>query len=140
MGGIILRGDRVLLIQRAREPAKGLWSLPGGRVELGETLRQATAREILEETGLRVRVGPLSCVYERVERDADGVRHHFVVMDYVCTELGGTLRAGSDVSDARFFTLREAATLPTTEKLLVVLTRAVARATAVTASSRRYPR
>ena len=81
----------MLLVKRAHEPLKGEWSLPGGAVEVGETLEAALAREVLEETGLDVDVGPVVEVLDRIERDADGrVEYHFVIIDYLCRAVGGT--------------------------------------------------
>jgi ADP-ribose pyrophosphatase YjhB (NUDIX family) len=103
VGGIILDGDRVLLIKRAHEPSKGAWSIPGGVVELGETLAEALAREVLEETGLSVRVGPIAEVVDRVQRADDGsVDYHFVIIDYLCYVEGGTVACGTDAADARW--------------------------------------
>ena len=91
----------VVLVKRRFEPLAGEWSLPGGKVEAGETLEAATAREIVEETGLVVEVGPLVEVLDRIFRDDDGrVRFHYVLIDYLCRARGGRLGAGSDVSDA----------------------------------------
>jgi ADP-ribose pyrophosphatase YjhB (NUDIX family) len=90
----------VVLVMRRFEPLKGEWSLPGGGVEVGETLEAAVARELLEETGLVVEVGPIVEVLDRIVLDADGrPRYHFVLIDYVCRAVGGRLRAGSDVAD-----------------------------------------
>lgn len=93
---------RVLLTRRRFEPLAGRWSLPGGAVEVGETLQEALARELLEETGLVVDVGPVVDVFDRITRDADGrVVYHYVLVDFVCRIAGGQLRPGSDVSEAR---------------------------------------
>jgi len=101
VGAVIVNDDRVVLVKRAHEPLKGEWSLPGGSVEVGETLAQAVAREVREETGLVVRVGRLIEVLDRVHRGKDDrVEYHFVLLDYKCTVVSGTLAHGSDASDA----------------------------------------
>jgi ADP-ribose pyrophosphatase YjhB (NUDIX family) len=90
----------VVLIKRRFEPLAGQWSLPGGAVEVGETLEAAVAREIAEETGIVIDVGPIVDVLDRIFRDAAGrVRYHFVLIDYVCRAIGGRVAAGSDVGD-----------------------------------------
>jgi mutator protein MutT len=101
VGAVIIDGDRVLLVRRANEPLKGEWSLPGGAVELGETLREAIAREVLEETGLSVEVGPVVDVLDRIRVDDDSrVRFHYVLVDFVCRPVGGALSCASDADDA----------------------------------------
>jgi ADP-ribose pyrophosphatase YjhB (NUDIX family) len=91
----------VVLVRRRFEPLAGEWSIPGGAVEVGETLEAALAREVLEETGLAVHVGPVIEVFERIMRDEiDRVQYHFVLVDYRCRPMGGRLEPGSDVSDA----------------------------------------
>ncbi len=113
---------RLLVVQRGKPPGEGLWSVPGGRLEHGETLAQAVAREVREETGLVAEVGPLVCAIERIGDD-----YHFVILDYLARILmpgGGTLAAASDARAARFVSDAELAKLPTTEGLIDVLARA----------------
>ena len=100
VGAVIVIDDGVVLIRRRHEPLAGHWSLPGGTLDLGETLQSAVAREALEETGLVVDVGPLVEVFDRILLDDEGkVRYHFVLVDYLCRPVGGELRAGSDATD-----------------------------------------
>ena len=97
VGGVVVRDGRALLIRRAHEPRKGEWSLPGGVVELGEPLAEALRREVREETGLEVDVGPLIETFDRVDHDAGGrVRYHFVIVDFVCVAREGQPVAGTD--------------------------------------------
>jgi ADP-ribose pyrophosphatase YjhB (NUDIX family) len=103
VGGVIVKGQQVLLVRRAREPLRGQWSLPGGLVETGETLAAAVRREIAEETGLRVRVERIVEVLDRITRDSQKrVQFHYVLVDFLCRVQGGRLRAGSDVSEAHW--------------------------------------
>lgn len=91
----------ILLVERAGEPLKGYWSLPGGLVETGEALQDAVRREVLEETGLQVRPVRRFDIFERIMRDAEGkAEYHYILIDYVCEVTGGDLRAGTDVSRA----------------------------------------
>jgi ADP-ribose pyrophosphatase YjhB (NUDIX family) len=122
------REGRVLLVERAKPPGEGLWTVPGGRLERNETLAQAVAREVREETGLIVEVGALACVVERMGDD-----FHFVILDYLARTIGGTLQAASDVRDARFVTETEMNRLPLTDGLIPLLERA--RATYATWST-----
>src|SRR5262249_26878936 len=101
VGAVIVAGDRVVLIRRKFPPLAGEWSLPGGGVEVGETLEAAVAREMREETGLEVEVGPVIEVFDRIMHDEQGrVEYHFVLVDYLCWPAAGDLAAGSDVADA----------------------------------------
>ena len=99
---------RVLLIRRGTPPLLGEWSLPGGVLECGETLREAVTREAREETGLVVEPGEMLGVYERVIRGDEGrVRYHYVLIDFLCRVASGHLAAGSDAADVRWFTRDE---------------------------------
>lgn len=122
VGAFVFDGDRVLVVQRGAPPGEGLWSVPGGKQEPGETLAQAVAREVREETGLVVEVGALACVVERM-----GDAYHYVILDYRARVIGGALAPGSDARAARFVTLDELAALPHTEGLLECLLRPSAR-------------
>lgn len=99
MGAIIFDGTSVLLVERAGEPLKGWWSIPGGLLETGEKLEDAVLRETLEETGLRIEIVYRFDIFERIMRDAGGrAEYHFVLVDYVCNVTGGALVPGDDVS------------------------------------------
>jgi ADP-ribose pyrophosphatase YjhB (NUDIX family) len=112
VGAIIIEQDRVLLVKRGHPPLAGEWSIPGGVLEIGETIRQAAARETLEETGLTVEVEELLGVYDRVLRDPDErTRYHYVLIDFRCRRLTGEPRPAGDADEARWFTRAELAEL-----------------------------
>jgi ADP-ribose pyrophosphatase YjhB (NUDIX family) len=103
VGAVILHEGKVVLVKRRFEPLAGQWSLPGGRLELGETLEAGLAREMLEETGLEIAVGPVVDVFDRILLDPERkVRYHYVLIDYLCRPTGGRLSHGSDVAAAEF--------------------------------------
>ncbi len=109
VGGVVISDGRALLIRRGSEPLKGEWSIPGGTLELGETLEEGVRRELREETGLEVRVLELIEVFERIfpeQKDkpvrASRPQFHFVIVDYLCEMSGGVPRPGSDVTDIAF--------------------------------------
>ncbi len=103
VGALIRDGERYLLIRRASEPDAGLWSIPGGLVEVGERAAEAAARETLEETGFEVEIVDVLGVVDKIVRDKEGrVKYHFVIVDYVATPTGGSLKPSSDALDARW--------------------------------------
>ena len=117
--------ERVLLIKRGRPPHVGRWTVPGGGGEIGETLEEAAARELLEETGLTCRFGPIVEVLDRIVHDADGrIEYHYVILDLLGDEPSGELRAGSDCDDARWVGLDELGRYDLTDGLEPVIGRA----------------
>ncbi|WP_336208121.1 NUDIX hydrolase [Nonomuraea sp. LPB2021202275-12-8] len=120
VGAIVFDASRrLLVIRRGRPPGAGLWSLPGGRVEPGETDAAALTREVMEETGLRVSVGELAGTVDRPGLGGDT----YVIRDYLATVTGGSLAAGDDAADARWCAHEELVRLPLTDGLLETLTR-----------------
>jgi len=137
VGGVIIDRGRTVLIRRGSEPLRGEWSIPGGSLELGETLEEGVARELLEETGLAVRVVELIEVFDRIylENGAAGTRDkkprfHYVIVDYLCELVGGEPRPGSDVTDLAFAREDELGKFQLTEAATRVLKKAFAMARA----------
>lgn len=116
VGAIVVEGGRVLLVKRGKEPLLGEWSIPGGMLETGETLRQGVEREAREETGLVVRASELLGVFERVVPEGGGesgrTLYHYVLIDFLCERISGDVCAGGDAADARWFTPEEVAKIP----------------------------
>ena len=110
VGAVVVHQGRVLLVRRGTEPARGQWSIPGGLIELGESLKDAVIREVREETGLIVEPVKLIELLDRIyyengdenERESERVRYHYVIADYLCRVTGGEVRAGSDAAETRW--------------------------------------
>ena len=102
VGAVIVEDGRVLLVRRGSEPLKGHWTLPGGVLEVGETLAAGVAREVKEETGLEVETEELVEILDRIHRDGERIRYHYVIADYLCRVTGGELRAASDAAAVRW--------------------------------------
>lgn len=136
VGGVVVDDGRALLIRRGSEPLRGQWSIPGGMLELGETLQAGVARELREETGLEVRVLDLIEVFDRIyiQEPMDGSppqqrpRYHYVIVDYLCERISGEARAGSDVTDVVFAREDELEQYHLTETATRVLRKAFAMA------------
>ena len=126
IGAVIVHEGRVVLVKRRFEPLAGQWSIPGGAVEAGETLEACITREMAEETGFFVQVGPVIEVLDRITRDDEGrILYHFVLIDYLCWPIGGELQAGSDVAEAVLAEPSELAEYELTEKATSVIERAL---------------
>jgi ADP-ribose pyrophosphatase YjhB (NUDIX family) len=147
VGGVVIVNGRALLIRRGSEPLLGQWSIPGGTLELGESLEHGVVRELKEETGLDVRIVEMIEVFDRVfkgegddEADAaggqlaapgdeakkKGPRYHFVIIDYLCEHIDGEAKAGSDVTDVAFATEDELVGFGLTETATRILRKAFA--------------
>jgi len=129
VGALIVASGRIVVIKRGRAPLLGEWSIPGGMLELGETVRQGTEREALEETSLRVRATELLGVFDRVVLDdAKRTLYHYVLIDFLCEVVSGELQAAGDAADARWFTLEEVEALPLAFDTAEVVRRALTKA------------
>jgi 8-oxo-dGTP diphosphatase len=134
VGGVIIDRGRALLIRRGSEPLLGEWSIPGGTLELGETLEQGVARELLEETGLTVKVIELIEVFDRIyvestagmSGEKKGPRFHYVIVDYLCERVAGEAVAASDVTDVAFASEEELPKYNLTETATRILKKAFA--------------
>ena len=134
VGGVVIEDGRALLIRRGREPLMGEWSIPGGTLELGEKLEEGVARELLEETGLKVRVLELIEVFDRIyvestagsKEPKKGPRFHYVIVDYLCERISGDAAAASDVTDVAFAREEELGEYHLTETALRILHKAFA--------------
>jgi 8-oxo-dGTP diphosphatase len=128
VGAVIVRDGRVVIVERSSEPLKGQWSIPGGALEIGETLRQCAAREALEETGLQVEAGEVLDVFDSIVHDPQGrTQYHYVLIDFLCRVVGGELKVGSDAAQARWITREELGNFQITETAQKVIGKALER-------------
>jgi 8-oxo-dGTP diphosphatase len=126
VGAVIVHEGRAVLVKRRYEPLAGKWSIPGGAVEVGETLEACVVREMLEETGFIVEVGPVIEVLDRITHDdSSRVLYHFVLVDYLCWPIGGELRAGTDVAEAVLVDASDLDQYELTDKARAVIERAL---------------
>src|ERR1017187_8388424 len=125
VGALIFHRGRILMAQRGKEPLKGAWSLPGGALEVGESLDAAVRREVREETGLEVKPVKVFEIFERIMRDSSGApEYHYVLIDYICRVKGGDLCAGDDVCRVEWVLERDLPKLQITEGTLAVIKKA----------------
>ncbi len=116
VGAVVFKDNRVLLVKRGNAPAKGLWAVPGGSVMLGETLKQAVAREVYEETAIRITVGDPVVTLDSIHRDEDGnVLFHYVIIDFDATYISGEPKAGDDADFARWVSEKDLETMVVSE-------------------------
>jgi mutator protein MutT len=125
---VVIHQGRVLLIKRGKEPLRGRWLIPGGTVELGETLEEAVVREVEEETGIAVRPREVVLVFDRIHLEAGAVRYHYVIVDYLCDHISGDPRAGSDAADVAFVAESDLPAYDVPEQALELVRRAFAGA------------
>jgi 8-oxo-dGTP diphosphatase len=128
VGIVVWHGERVLLVRRARPPRQGQWSLPGGAQQLGEALTEAACREVLEETGLTVKLGEVIATVDSIERDPQGgVRYHYTLIDFTAEAASAALVPGDDAADARWFDLDQLEALGLWSETLRIIELARAR-------------
>jgi ADP-ribose pyrophosphatase YjhB (NUDIX family) len=121
VGGVVILDGKVLLVRRGKEPLRGRWVIPGGTVEAGESLEHALVREMEEETGLEVRPGEILVVFDRILREGEELRYHYVIVDYLCERVGGEVRAGSDADEVALVAEQDLPLFDLPEKALEVV-------------------
>lgn len=122
VGAITIKDGNVLLVKRGVEPGKGLWAIPGGTLKLGETLQECAAREILEETGVTIKIGACIYVFDLIERDKSGkVKFHFVVVDFAAEYVAGEPQGADDALEAAWFSAAQLFKLTVSQNTLKAL-------------------
>jgi 8-oxo-dGTP diphosphatase len=128
VGAVVIHQGKVLLIRRGKEPLRGRWVVPGGTVEVGETLQEALVREVEEETGLIVKPLDVVTVFDRIERQGSAVQYHYVIVDYLCEYISGTPRAATDAEAVAFVAPEDLPAYSLPEKALEVVLEGFRRA------------
>jgi ADP-ribose pyrophosphatase YjhB (NUDIX family) len=125
VGVLVFKNDQFLLIKRNQEPGKGLWTVPGGLVELGESLEQAAHREVYEECRIRIKLGKNLDIFEYFRREVDNrIKYHYIVIDYIATYVSGNLLPGGDISAARWMKKADLCDIPTTQDTIDLIDKA----------------
>ena len=121
VGAVVIHNERILLVKRGKQPAQDEWAIPGGSVELGETLQAAAEREIREETGVIIRAGKIIYTFDTIVKDGDRTRFHYVILDFEASYVAGEPRAGDDVLEAGWFAPDDLKTLGVNSRTLRLL-------------------
>lgn len=122
VGAVVFKDDRVLLVKRSNPPAKGMWAVPGGKIQAGETMQQALIRELKEETGLNIKVGEIIYVFDVIQRNDNArLNYHYVIIDFLCELKDGQLKAGDDALEARWISKKELKQINVNEKTKMML-------------------
>ncbi len=123
VAALIFKNEAILLTQRGKAPSEGMWGLPGGVVELGETVREAVVREVLEETGVRVKPVDLIAVFDSIHKDEEGrYLYHYILFEYICEYVSGLVSPSSDAPDARWVPVKdldEVKIMPMTKRFIL---------------------
>jgi len=123
VGAVVIHNHCILLVKRGKQPAQGEWAIPGGSVELGETLEAAAEREIYEETGITIKAGKIIYSFDSIVKDGDLTRFHYVILDFEASYVAGEPRAGDDVLEAGWFGPEHLKTLGVNSRTLHLLTK-----------------
>jgi 8-oxo-dGTP diphosphatase len=124
VGAVVRKGGKILLVRRGQEPHKGMWSIPGGAIELGETIYEAAAREVLEECNVEIKIKRVLDAVENIVKDGSGrIRFHYVIIDLQAEYISGELKAGTDAAECGWFTPAAAAKMNLTPTLRAMFLR-----------------
>jgi 8-oxo-dGTP diphosphatase len=124
VGAVVRKDGKILLVRRGQEPGKGMWSIPGGAIELGETIYEAAAREVLEECNVEIKIKRVLDAVENIVKDGSGrIRFHYVIIDLQAEYASGRLKAGTDAAECGWFTPEAAAKMNLTPTLRAMFRR-----------------